>query len=351
MGTLTDRPVVAGATMSNAYVLRPYRGPQDHPAMNRVANLVRAANGDPNASSVADMDSTYARYDQDGLLLDCVIAELDGELVAYARATWEAMAVGGSQVTSLMNIHPERTGQGLEALLAGHILARAESLIGERGATTESWVSAYVLEREVAQLAVFESLGFRRVRSNAWLVRPSLADIPDVPLPDGFEIRRIPAGDREMHRRVWDASARAFEGSWGEEVPTDQAYAAWLESPRFDPPLWRVAFHDDEVAGQILNFMDDPEPDGSRVGWTESISVQPEYRRRGLARALLAESLRAVRDAGATRAALGVDLQNPNQARDLYESLGFQIVSISYELMLGPFPAGSKPRLVAGAHR
>jgi GNAT superfamily N-acetyltransferase len=316
--------------------------------MTRVANVVRAANGDPNAGTVADMDTTYARFDQDALLLDCVLVELDAEVVAYARASWEAMAVGGSQVTSIMNVDPAVAGQGLEERLANHILRRAETLIAECGAETESWVSAYVLEREATQLQLFDALGFRRVRSAARLVRPNLDAIPDIRLPDGFEITPISATDRAMHRRVWDASARAFEGSWGEEVPTEQAYQAWLDSARFDPPLWRVAFHGDDIAGQILNFMDEPEADGSRIGWTESISVQPEYRRRGLARALLAESLRTVRDVGATRAALGVDLQNPNQARELYESLGFQIVSVSHELMLGPFPPGSRPRLGAG---
>ncbi len=40
---------------------------------------------------------------------------------------------------------------------------------------------------------------------------------------------------------------------------------------------------------------------------------------------MLAESLRIVRDAGATRAALGVDQQNPNEAQTLYERLGFRV--------------------------
>ncbi|MBF8290251.1 MAG: Acetyltransferase, partial [Chloroflexi bacterium] len=81
------------------------------------------------------------------------------------------------------------------------------------------------------------------------------------------------------------------------------------------------------------------------VGMTEAISVQPEHRRRGLARALLAESLRAVRDAGADQACLGVDTQNPNQALTLYESLGFRIVSETFEYQLGPFAPGVVPDL------
>jgi ribosomal protein S18 acetylase RimI-like enzyme len=140
---------------------------------------------------------------------------------------------------------------------------------------------------------------------------------------------------------VWEASARAFADTWGEELPSEARYAAWVASESFDPPLWRVAFHGDEIAGEILNYLGEPEPDGSRIGFTEGISVQAEFRRRGLARALLAASLRAVRDAGATKAALGVDSQNPNQAQTLYESMGYRVVSVGYVYELGPYPAGS----------
>ena len=146
-----------------------------------------------------------------------------------------------------------------------------------------------------------------------------------------------------MHRRVFDASARAFADSHGEAAATDAQFDEFLNDPRFDPRLWRVAFHGDELAGQILSYMGEPEPDGSRIGFTEGISVQAEYRRRGLARALLADSLRAVRDAGATRAGLGVDTQNPNRALSLYESLGFRIVSEEFEYELGPLPLGRVP--------
>jgi ribosomal protein S18 acetylase RimI-like enzyme len=82
---------------------------------------------------------------------------------------------------------------------------------------------------------------------------------------------------------------------------------------------------------------------------TEAISVQPEYRRRGLARALLAESLRAVRDAGGTSAGLGVDTENPNEALTLYENLGFRIAGETFEYELGRSPADAGPPGTLGA--
>ena len=53
------------------------------------------------------------------------------------------------------------------------------------------------------------------------------------------------------------------------------------------------------------------------------MSVRRPWRRRGLARALVAESLRALRDAGMTSAVLGVDADNPTGALGVYEDNGF----------------------------
>lgn len=332
----------AATAATGAPVLRAYRGPQDHSFMVPVSNAVRAYNDDPEVGTVAEMDNYYSRFDEARLGRDCALVELDGRVVAYGRFSWEAMATGEHLVSGVLNVEPTARGRGVEELLIRHAIDRTEELATELGAGRDVALSLGVTDRDATLQRILEALGFRRVRQFAHLVRPTLADIPEIPLPEGFEIRPIATDDRAMHRRVWEASARAFAGSYGEEVPTERDYDRWLESPTFHPPLWRVAFHGDAIAGQILNYLDEQTDEHGRLGWTESISVQPEFRRRGLARALLAESLRAVRDAGATRAALGADLQNPNEAATLYQSMGFRMVSVNHEYRLGPFPRAGR---------
>ena len=46
-----------------AIVLRPYRGPQDHPAMTAAANSIDVFNGAPGTRSVAGMDTYYAQLE------------------------------------------------------------------------------------------------------------------------------------------------------------------------------------------------------------------------------------------------------------------------------------------------
>lgn len=347
-----QNPVGDATSLADRITLRPYRGRQDHPEMNRVANLVGAANGDPERRTVEGMDGYYAGFDQEALALDCAIVELDGRMVGYGRISWEdAASRDHGEIGGVLNIDPDLVGRGIEERLVEHAVGRAATLVRTRGASMPSVVHIWATGRDIGQHAALEAAGFRRIRAGAQLVRPSLDDIPELPMPEGFEIRPIGRDDRAMHRRVWDAGNRAFAGSFAEEAPSESRYEGWLADPALDPPLWRVAFHGDDIAGQILNYMGDPEPDGSRLGFTEGISVQPEFRRRGLARALLAASLRAVRDAGATKAALGVDSQNPNEAQTLYESMGYQVVSVAYTYELGPYPAGSDGPTVPGEER
>lgn len=332
-------------------VLRAYRGPEDHPVMAATAAAVRADNGDAELGTVADLDNHYAHLEHADLPRDCAIVEENGEVVAYGRASWQPLANGDGRVDGILNIHPAARGRGVEELLIGHALRRASEIFSAAGHDRTTRAIVYVTGRDADQIRALEARGLTRVRRGAQLIRPTVADIPDLPIPAPLEVRPIDPADRTMHRRIYEAGARAFVDSYGEEAPSETGFDEFIHGPTFDPTLWRVAFDGDVIAGQILSYMGQPAPDGSRIGWTEAISVQPEYRRRGLARALLAESLRAVRDAGTTSAGLGVDTQNPNQALTLYESLGFRIVSETFEYEWGPFEPGATPWLDEGGFR
>jgi ribosomal protein S18 acetylase RimI-like enzyme len=156
------------------------------------------------------------------------------------------------------------------------------------------------------------------------MVRPGLEDIPEAPMPEGLVVR--PTRPDEL-RRVWDAEVDAFQDHLGAAPPGEIGYRQFLDDPYHDPSLWRVSWDGDEVAGQVRAFINGPENEavGRKRGYTESISVRPPYRRRGLARALLVRSLHAVKERGMEEAALGVLTENVHGAFRLYESVGFRV--------------------------
>ena len=101
-----------------------------------------------------------------------------------------------------------------------------------------------------------------------------------------------------------------------------------------------MAWDGEEVAGQVRSYISPAENAEYRRkrGYTEFISVRRPWRRRGVARALLCQSLEALRDRGMEEAALGVMTENPNGAFGLYESVGFRVVKqyTSYEKPVAP---------------
>ncbi len=82
------------------------------------------------------------------------------------------------------------------------------------------------------------------------------------------------------------------------------------------------------MAGQVKSFINTAENEayGRQRGWTEAISTSRRWRRRGVAKALIVESIRELAARGMTEVALGVHTENPNGAYALYQSLGYEVV-------------------------
>jgi ribosomal protein S18 acetylase RimI-like enzyme len=205
----------------------------------------------------------------------------------------------------------------------------------------EAWTSD--AERDWTDL--LEEAGYEPVRYGFEMVRSSLNEIPDHPIPQGLEVRPVLP---EQVGQIWDAAREAFRDHWGfceEEWSADQL-EGWREDPTFKPELWQVAWDGDEVAGMVLNFINETENEehDRKRGYTETICVRRPWRRRGLARALIARSMQLHRRLGMTEVALGVDALNPNGALQLYESMGYETVKryVTYRKPLTDKPSTEK---------
>jgi ribosomal protein S18 acetylase RimI-like enzyme len=130
----------------------------------------------------------------------------------------------------------------------------------------------------------------------------------------------------------WKADVEAFRGHWGFAEPTAANYEEWLDDPiAMMADLWQIAWDGDEVAGQVRSFINHQEnaERGRLRGYTECISVRRPWPRRGLAQALILNSLRILAQHGMTEAAPGVDTENTSGALRLYQRCGFHPVRSS----------------------
>jgi ribosomal protein S18 acetylase RimI-like enzyme len=132
-------------------------------------------------------------------------------------------------------------------------------------------------------------------------------------------------------RLVWEASNEAFQDHWGYIPDPWEDFKSFIDSPDYDPSLLRVAWQGDQVAGMVLSFIDKDQNEiyGRKRGYTENICVRRPWRRKGLAKALIASSLLALKERGMTEAGLGVDAENISGALHLYEFMGYRVVKRS----------------------
>ncbi len=261
---------------------------------------------------------------------DLVVAEIDGQLVAYARVEWNDSNDGERWYEGVGIVHPDWRRRGIGTQLLAWTEQRRNELAAEHataGGTIDRVraLTTYTSDGDRGAKVLLEGTGYTAFRRFASMERPDLDDLPVAPLPDGLEIRPI-GRERAAMRRVFDADTEAFRDHFGWTEGSDEKFEEFIGYDNVDPDLWLVAFDGDELAGAVLNGIH-VDGDGARTAWLDSIFTRRPWRQRGLARALIARSLVLLHDRGLSGALLGVDLANPNQALALYESCGFRTVS------------------------
>jgi ribosomal protein S18 acetylase RimI-like enzyme len=298
--------------------------PADDAAVAELVNAAMTANGIPHRLSLAQISSWFDHPSNLDLAADLLFAEVNGSVVAYTVGGWEQDNDGGRNYATWGEVHPDWRRRGLGTALLRWVEARQHRLAATHPAVEkrlESWSS----EAEAGRLALLEANGYQIVRYDYEMERPNLDDIQPLPLPDGIELR--PAREEDM-RRIWETEVEVFRDHWGAVDDSEASFERKRTDPRRDMSLWVVAWQGDEIVGQVLNRIDHEANAelGLKRGWVNSVGVRRAWRRRGIARALVAESLRVLRDAGMTSAGLGVDAENPHGALGVYEVSGFRVV-------------------------
>ncbi|HEY8167783.1 MAG TPA: GNAT family N-acetyltransferase [Candidatus Limnocylindrales bacterium] len=334
--TTTDTIAIAGLPPIPGLRVRPYLGPSDHPAMAAASNAWRASIGVTELVTVDALDNLYAHLTNSDPYRDCLALELDGEIVGYTRNEWETDDRTGDRAydTTVILAPKVASEAGYCALLAeGARRFRYDHAdrVGRPGDRFRAWIH----DSDPRLVAAHVAAGFMPAHRWFELVRPTLDDLSEAPLPEGIEVRPV---EPEHWRAVWEADIDAFSEDWDPADSTENAFQRFLGEPHQVPALWQVAWDGDQIAGHVLVTVNPEENErfGVQRGILDSVAVRKPWRRRGLARALIARTLVALREHGETSAGLGVDVDNPNQALTLYESCGFA-VQISGTVFERPF--------------
>jgi mycothiol synthase len=267
---------------------------------------------------------------------DLLIVERRDAIVGFARVSWRDQADGARVATSQCVLRPEARGHGIGSAMLAWVEHRLDAFATEIPDRRPDYRTTFTWSDDPAAAVLLQRRGWRENERGYEMVRPSLDDVPEVSLPPGLEVRTAGENDRVA---VWHALVEAFADHRGQGTKSDADKRRFLEDDHMRPDLWVIAHDGDEIAGGVLSMLTKlPTGQAGTLGRVDGVFTRRPWRRRGLARALVARSLALLRAHGATIADLSVDGANPNQAMALYESLGFEVGAVETD-WIKPYPA------------
>jgi mycothiol synthase len=316
--TLQDAPAVHGLRF------RHFRGESDFPHVVAVAEATREADQLEFTISIEDVAREFRHLENCDPYRDFLFAEVNGKVVGYTRLSWSKDPNGAYLYNHFVDVLPEWRGKGIRRVMLRYNEQRLRDLAQAHSTEVPHLFQSVVADSERDWISVLTGEGYEVFRYGFRMVRPNMEDIPDLPFPDGIDVRPVKP---EHYRAIIGAWNEACKDMRGQIPISDEDFRFFQELPIFDPSIWRIAWHENEVVGTVLNFIDAQENTQYRRkrGHVELISVKRLWRGKGIAKALIARSFRILKDRGMTEAALGVDAENPSGALRLYQKMGFRI--------------------------
>jgi GNAT superfamily N-acetyltransferase len=317
---ITEMPAISGLTF------RRFRGEADFAVIARIISASFEADHIKRTLSLEGITNNYRHLENCNPETDMLFVEVDGQPVGYGRVWWSEQVDGTRFYEPIGYLLPEWRGKGLGTAMLTAAETRLREIAAEHPNVVTKFFQTGAEDSEKERNALLQKFGYQPVRYETNMVRDLSEPFPEAELPEGLEVRPVTP---DQWRLIHDVSNEAFRDHWGARDESEEEYQRSLTDPIFHPELWMVAWEGDQIASVIHNFINEEENAEfkRRRGYTEGILTRRQWRKRGIARALLVRSMKMFKDMGMTETALSVDSQNLSGAFRLYEGVGYRKVN------------------------
>jgi mycothiol synthase len=311
--TYAHPPVIPGYHVRPAVI-------EDAEAIHAMMDVINLTDERGNRDNLDDRRRDFSDPDVNPATDTLVVFAPNGSLAATGWIFSPPPGNDASMSFLQWEVHPAHRGQGIEDALLPWLETRSRQI--QAGRTTELPRVLRSMHQGLLQdrNQVMERHGYIHIRSNYRMRRDLNAPIPEPALPDGVALI---AWDPARNLETIEVCNRAFQDHWGAIDFDETIWRMWLvDHPYFRPELTRLALANGQVVGFSMNQVREEE---ITAPWVQELGVLRGWRKRGIASALLCDSMRAFKAAGYDQAFLGVDAENLTGALRLYESLGFRV--------------------------
>ncbi len=286
-------------------------------------------------NAMETVDKIGENYDEQDTLQELIdlyadlerasLAAFDGDvMVGYMKATHKPAAEQVHRVVMDGGVHPGYRRRGVGTVLVEAGVKAAQVLHDLHHPTLKLVVAVQKAEHIAGAAELFRSQGFAPVRYYQHMEHPLGDAIPAAAIPDGLRVEPWSEQIDEEFRMIRNESFSHHGGLV--PMPVD-SWKNRMTNHTFRP---RVSFLLRDVAngaaaGMLLTkyWEADTAATGVRDAHFILIGTLRDYRKRGVASALIGHALRAAADQDYDHASLRADSANGSGAFGIYEKAGF----------------------------
>ncbi len=293
----------------------------DAPAMLAVDLAAEAAEPADHHTDLGEVEESLSGPT---LRLQDSIAVLDGgQLIGYGTLQIPGPAESWTAFLWIA-VLPGHRRQGIGREVLDRLTAAAAAVHLAEHPELPAELRAFVPQGRDDATAFLAAEGFTTRRHFLGLRRDlSAASLTAAVPPPGIRITAWTPENEEATRLAYNAS---FADHWGSVPASPERWRhMFADAGAFRPQFSRLALSGDRVVGFVLvdEFDSETAARGYRAGYIDRVGTLREFRGTGVASALLADCLLALRDGGCRDAELEVDSESSTGAGRLYERLGF----------------------------
>ena len=179
---------------------RHFQGERDYAQIAAVLTASEAADHVARQVKAENIANAYKQMSNCDPFKDIIAAEVDGNMVGYARGWWENDSQAGRLYHHNGFLMPEWRRKGIGSALLGWMEEHLREMAVSDHPQSSGFFQVNASQYQTGTAAMLERTGYRPARYFYEMVRPSLADIDAFPLPEGLEIRPVEA---EHYPAIW----------------------------------------------------------------------------------------------------------------------------------------------------